>query len=194
MATPAVPSPVREELEPGERILWEGQSDPSERFSPTDYYLIPFSLLWLVVVVLAASTQPTSQQPSVFFLALPVFLSVGIYFAFGRFWMKGRRKRRTFYAVTNQRALIVERRGNRTRLQSVFLATLQGINLREGRKGLGTITFGNVSIHANLLGNTGLENLYPYRMYPLPLAFYDVPDARKVYDLVVRARADATRQ
>ena len=35
-----------EQLRPGERLLWAGQSDPGRFFSGRDGFLVPFSLLW----------------------------------------------------------------------------------------------------------------------------------------------------
>jgi len=175
-------------LQPGEAILWTGGPDPRRLLSTKDIFLIPFSLLWggfgifWEASVLSFGRGPT--QPPIFFVLWGIpFVVVGQYFIWGRFLVKRRERRRTIYAVTNQRLLVLRGRT----LQSIFLSQLPPIIQSSRADGSGSLEFGNTGgwYGYGAWANTGMDF---FSMGRMPLAFYDIPNVTEVYSLISRAR------
>ncbi len=103
-------------LRSGESLVWRGSPDPAIRFTLNDALLIPFALVMVLFSAFLTWLVWTVKVP-----ALPrglslMFLFLGLYLLVGRFAVSARRKRKTVYAVTTQRALIIDDRGKlRTR-------------------------------------------------------------------------------
>ena len=174
------------QLVPGERILWQGSPPTGFRVAAQDLFAIPFSVVWLgfVLVIFGASLSGGAEQvdPVAVYFILPVFLLVGLYFAFGRFLADRRRRRRTRYLLTDRRALI-ESGMLRTSLQSVSLAAVPEIRLRKERDRRGSIQFGASNpFHAMLPPS------WPGGGQFLAPVFEGVEDAERVYKLAVTAQ------
>ncbi len=76
------------------------------------------------------------------------FLVVGLYIIFGRFTHDANIRKKVFYAVTNQRVLVL--RGARSpKITSLDIDRLPRLELSEHRGGAGTIAFEPNSIFAN---------------------------------------------
>ena len=101
------------ELLDGEEILWSGQPRADKILSPSDFFAIPFSLLWggfaifWFASVIGIGTRSHSGIPFAFPLFGSVFVLVGLYMIFGRFIFKYYSKKATYYALTNKRILII---------------------------------------------------------------------------------------
>lgn len=94
-------------LRPGESLLWCGWPDPAVRFTKLDLYLVPFSIVWAVFIVFWEIGASTSAGGGPFFAIFGIpFLAMGAYLTVGRFIVKARRKRRTLYVLTDQRAIV----------------------------------------------------------------------------------------
>ncbi len=91
----------------GERILWTGQPDPRRLVGGKDAYLIPFSLMWGGGAVFWEAAVLLSGAPIFFVLWGIPFVLVGQYLIWGRLLAKRWDKKRTVYAVTSQRVLVV---------------------------------------------------------------------------------------
>ena len=94
-------------LVPDERVLWEGRPDDGLFvFRVYDGFLIPFSILFagisVGVLILGALTDP------VFLGVGLIFCVVTLYMGLGRFVVSQARRKRARYALTTQRALILE--------------------------------------------------------------------------------------
>ena len=162
-------------LRPGERLLWSGRPDERALFIPADGFLIPFGLFFLCFSVVW-TTQAANGAPAFFPIFGSLFIAIGLYYVFGRFFVKVWRKRRSFYAVTDRRAFAVEgstvtdtpivgvgrtvSRSRQNRLISVVFAT--------GR----SATWNPISGGNRMPLNSGLDGF----MYQRPLAFFDVRD------------------
>jgi hypothetical protein len=181
----SVPIEVEQERIGGERLLWTGQPDPKRHFDRVDLYLVPFSLMWGGFAIFWESAAIISGDPFFFIWGIP-FVAFGLYFIAGRFFVKARRKRRTYYAVTDRRVLSVVR-GGATR--AMFLDLIPTINARTRADGSGTVIFGNASWLQGSYGNTGLDFFGGYEGESV--AFYDLQGAREVVNLVndLRSRA-----
>jgi len=133
--TPLEPR-FQSELLGGEHLLWTGQPDPRVIFERVDIFLVPFSLLWGgFALVWEAGVLGSgvfgeghrSAAPWFFVLWGIPFVVIGLYFIAGRFFYKAWRKRRTYYALTTKRALIlIESRGRM--LRACFLSAVPTIN------------------------------------------------------------------
>ena len=98
---------LRTQLAPDERLIWTGTPDPHVHFTRLDWYLVPFSVVWLGFVVtmisVTTSAASTTSAPAVLFLG--AFFLIGLYQLVGRFFFKAWRKRRTVYGITSRRAI-----------------------------------------------------------------------------------------
>jgi hypothetical protein len=171
-------------LQPGERILWTGQPDPSRLIGRLDGFLIPFSLIWGGFAIVWEGGVVLTGAPALFWLWGVPFVVVGQYFIWGRFVYKRWDRLRTVYALTNQRALIL--RGGS--LQSVYLNQLAAIHQTGRADGSGSIEFGSPMgwQGRGYWANTGMDLFAPGSGVP---AFYDIPDVAKVDRLVNQARS-----
>ena len=120
-------------LQRGERVLWRGAPDPSRIFSKEDLLLIPFSLLWgggaIAIAVSAARHGLVSGD-----VILVPFVLVGLYMIAGRFVAKHWERRRTRYAITDRRAVVVRSAG-RLVSDTPVTAPMKVERGRDGRHG-----------------------------------------------------------
>jgi hypothetical protein len=177
-------------LLPGERIHWVGKPDPGKLFGPADKFLVPFSLVWAGFAFLwmgGVVTAIVRGEEGLWFFALfgVPFVLVGLYMVFGRFVYKRWRRKRTTYAVTDTRVLsIVAGRGTQI-VSQAFLSSLPAVSSTISSDGSGTIVFGTESTGL-ASARAGLD-LFPGASGDA-IAFFDIPDARHVADLVSRLR------
>ena len=106
---------------------------------------------------------------------------------FGRFIYKARLKRRTLYALTDKRVLKLVRGRRGDVLDTAFIDSLPAVNREVRADGSGSVVFGGGSGWAGQWANTGVP-LFAFNNVPVPLAFYDIPDAARVADLVTDLR------
>jgi hypothetical protein len=177
--------PFRSYLLTGERILWTGQPKQGIALASRDALLIPFSLLWggfaIFWNVSVWSIPNEGQNPDLFFRlwGLP-FLVAGFYFIFGRFLHDAAARKRSFYAVTDQRILVL--RGlMSSNLKSLDIHRLPKLEMSEHRDGTGTIEFES----DNSMFGSG-RNGFGYWTPALSSAvqFFCIVDARRVFELV----------
>lgn len=179
-----------DELRPGERLLWVGQSDPNRMLTGRDAFLIPFSVLWLGFVVFWIVGATTGGAPGIFPVVGSVFLLIGLYMLAGRFIVKRHRKRTEVYAVTDRRAFVTT--GKSTRETDVH-RTDRTVNRSGGhvsvewddRGSLGSL-FRRSNFAAAQYANSGLDGIASPRLF----AFYDVTDGQPL----IQALDDAARR
>jgi hypothetical protein len=175
-----------------EKVVWAGQPDQRFRFSGGDIFLVPFSILWGGFTLfweagVLGFLGGNGPAPLFFALWGIPFVLVGQYFMWGRFFYKRYRNQRTFYALTNQRVLILTITRSR-RLQTLFLNQLPTISKALRRDGSGTLEFGSSpNWAASAYANSGLDFMGG-RYGPAAPAFYDIPDVDVLYQLVMRLR------
>ena len=170
-------------LDPGERLLWSGQPRPGIRLRALDIFLIPFTLLWCGFAIFWESMVILKGAPIFFMLWGVPFVCVGLFIAFGRFFVDARARARTWYGVTSQRILIVNGLFSR-QIKSLQLRTLTDVSLTERGDRSGTILFGpNIAMNYLLAAN------------PLPIggrygppSFDLIERAKDVYDIIGKAQ------
>ena len=139
------------DLTPGEAVLWTGQPNGKVIFHTSDFALIPFSLLWGGFAIFWESDvlgywgtpHKTGTNPVSWFMVLwgIPFVVIGQYLIWGRFVFQWWRKKKTFYAVTDKRVLIVDEVWNR-KLTSVRLTENIFLDRSTRLDGIGTLRFG----------------------------------------------------
>jgi hypothetical protein len=174
---------LRQYLRADEQLLWSGTPDASVWFAPQDAFAIPFSIAWCAFAIAFESAAVTSGPVIAKLWGIP-FVAMGLYVVAGRFFYKASRKRRTTYAITTKRAMIVEPRG----FADLPLRD-QPVAIRRSRDGRhasvtfpGTLMPWSTTRRRRTYGyastaNTGMD-LFS-RSAPQQFAFYDVagPDA-----------------
>ena len=153
-------------LRPGEALVWAGRPDPSVWVTSSDRYPIIFGLVWCALIarfeVAAIATGATFNA-----LFGVVFIFLGLYITVGRFAIKARRKKRTAYGITKDRAIIV----GGTNMVDAPLGSIATSVKRHRGGGHMTVTFGPRL--ENKYANTGMEVLASGQG---GMTFYDVPD------------------
>jgi membrane protein YdbS with pleckstrin-like domain len=89
-----------------ERILWQGKPAKQAYIFRGSLILIPFSVIWLVLVIIwiaITATHGASLISQIHALALLIF---GLYLAIGRFWIAGKEADNTSYTITEKRLII----------------------------------------------------------------------------------------
>jgi hypothetical protein len=189
MAEPTDSLALQPHLLPGESVRWIGRPNPDRLFSSGDVFLVPFSLMWggfalfWEASVLGAGLQ-SSPGGAWWFGALwgIPFVLIGQYFIWGRFLYRRWDRRRTIYAITDQRVLAL--RGST--LQSLFLNQLPTLDKSQRADGSGTLEFTSSPFGFGFWGNTGMEFMSGRRSSSF--AFYDIPDVNDVFRLVAEGR------
>ncbi len=154
-----------------------------------DAWLIPFALIWCFFALPGALSRVISGG---FFLFDLLFLVVGLYFLVGRFLVDMWLRARTYYGLTEGRALIVTR-GFSERLHAVQLRSLSDLRLTMRRGGTGTIELGKPKFSLFAPRTSRATPWLGAGQY-LPPAFEAIPDARHVYDMIVQMQHQAQQR
>jgi len=184
------------ELMSGENLLWTGKPNPSVIFHSDDKIIIPFSLLvggfaifWELGVFgfwgagpVTAERQPQGAEYSIFKALWGVlFILIGQYLIWGRFLSDAWLKRRTYYAITNRRVLVIQE-GWRRKTSWLSINTIPTVK-REGSR-RGTIWFGK-KLPLLSLSASGhkVRNMSRFYIDDTPV-FADIDDLDYVYRMV----------
>ncbi|HUB67036.1 MAG TPA: hypothetical protein VL981_06080 [Candidatus Methylacidiphilales bacterium] len=161
--------------------------------------MIPFSLMWggfaifweiMALYLFFSPHHQPARHPNFqwFALIFPLwgvpFVLIGLYMIFGRFFYDAATRQRTYFGVTDRRAIMVKSLFFRN-VTSFDYATMTNLNLVERGDGGGDILFGpptpwSTFSGASWPGSAGSKYASP--------GFYLVPDARNVYNLIREAQ------
>jgi hypothetical protein len=119
-----------------ETILWMGQPNPRWLLSSGDVFLIPFSLMWGGFALFWEAGALSGGAPGFFALWGVPFVLVGQYLIWGRFIHKYLRRKNTFYALTNRRALVLNKLFSRS-LKRIFCTRSPRWIVRDAQFSLG---------------------------------------------------------
>jgi hypothetical protein len=182
------------ELSPGETVEWSGRPNSSVVFHPEDWLVVPFSLLWAGFAIfwtLGASgiislgrNRPDQTFHWFGFIWGTPFVLAGQYFIWGRFLYDYWLKKRTCYAVTRRRALIICTGLTGRSSSSAYLDNLSIIDKLVRSDQIGTISFGG-PVRGKWQWGRGNP--------PRPLTFDDIDDADSVYRLITRLQGEAQK-
>jgi hypothetical protein len=192
---PEAMATIQPELLSGESIVWTGQPNPRVVFHKDDAMLIPFSLLWggfaifweMGVMGLGPFGSDAGRQWTFGVIWGVPFVLVGQYLIWGRFLYAFWKKSRVYYALTNRRAIAVQRAPSR-KIVSAYIDALPMLMKSVRSDGIGTVTFTQAEPLWSRRRGWGAWD--PMRIGDVP-AFVDINDANEVYRLVADLRDQA---
>ena len=187
VTTPPAPE-IAGALDRGERVIWSGQPRQGVTLRGSDAFAIPFSLFWTSFVIFWEWNVTHAPNASAFMVIWGIpFVLVGLHLLIGRFFVDAAARRRTFYALTSERILIISGLWNRN-IKSLSLRGLEQVELSTRASGEGTITFGRAAIPSRGFVPPGWPGASRY----LPPMFEMIQDAAEVANLIRNAQR-ATR-
>ena len=195
---PRAAEKIQNELLSGETLYWAGMPNPNKIFHSDDWTSIPFSLLWGGFAifweggVIGYWVNTSRAHPAPFFFVLwgIPFVLIGQYMIWGRFVYDAWLKRRTYYAVSNRRVLLVQESWKR-KTQLIFLEAIPEI-VREGES-TGTLWLG---AKLPLLGSRSTPKRSPSRFdigQRVPV-LADIDEVDPVYRLILELREKARKE
>jgi hypothetical protein len=107
---------------------------------------------------------------------------VGLYLIAGRLFVDARARARTFYGLTNRRAIIVSGIMSRS-TRSIALRLLTDVSVQERANGTGTVLLGRPHPFAGWYSGMPWPGMDQYSTPGFEL----IPDAKRVYDQVLEA-------
>jgi hypothetical protein len=176
---------ITSELNSGERLIWAGRPGQGLILRGRDAFPLIFGLLWMSFVAAAIfwPGRRGDHPPPPAFVAL--FLGVMLYVTLGRFLIDARRRRGTYYGLTNERMIILSGVFQR-KVRSLNLRTLSELTLTQRRDGSGTIAFGGSEWFRFM---SGMDFWAPGGGAN---ALERIPNVKQVYDQIRAAQRDAT--
>jgi hypothetical protein len=156
-----------------ETILWMGKPNPVSLFSLADLFLIPFSLLWGGFAIFWEGAALSSRAPDLLFSLWGIpFVLMGQYFIWGRFVHKYLRRKSTYYALTEKRALILNTFFGKS-FKAYFLHQMSSLDHQRN-----SILFGdgNAAVYSQIRRADWSGESQP--------GFYSIPDTDEVYRLM----------
>lgn len=178
----------RDELNPGERIIWSGQPQQGLMLRPADALMIPFSIMWGGFAIFWESSVVSDGVPFFFMLWGIPFVLIGLYIIFGRFFVDSAQRSKTYYALTNERVIIIAGLFNQN-VKTLRLQKLPEINISTRSSGKGTITFGASHPMAWMYSGSGFPNMGRYNIAP---SFDMIDDVKTVYQHIKRLQREGS--
>ncbi len=172
---------TQDELEAGEKMLWTGQPDPkrlSKKAILISLFGIPWTAFALFWVVAAAGFKlpDFSSLSDGFHAVFPLFgipfVLVGLGMFTAPYWAY-RSAKRTVYAITNRRALVISF-GRSKRVQSYFEQDITDISRVERADGSGNLIFRTEETTDNK-GNARLNQI----------GFFGISEVRQVEKILL---------
>ena len=174
---------LAEVLGSDEELLWSGRPRPGIIFHKVDVLLVPFSLVWAGFPFFWEAAVLASGAPIVMALFGVPFVVIGIYMVCGRFFAAALRRGRTYYGLTDKRAVIVTKAREALTIKEHRLGSLVDMSVRAKSDGSGTIVFGLPDRHPVWLAGTSWPSAQQ-----MP-AFEAVENVRDVHDRLRRAQS-----
>lgn len=185
-------TPLDRYLDPGEKLVWSGRPKQGLRLQAGDVFVIPFSLMWggfaffweasvLGLTPLTIHTHVAMHGGAPLLMAIwgIPFCLVGLYMIFGRFFFDAYARCKTWYGVTDRRAIVLKSAFS-TNITSFDYNNLTNLNLVERKDNSGDILFG----FPGPWGNIGGSDWPSSRRAPRTPGFYLLPQARTTYNLI----------
>ena len=175
---------ARSQLARNEKLLWSGQPRGGVRLRASDALFIPFSLMWGGFAFFWEATVLRQGAPGFMALWGIPFVLVGIHVILGRFFVDAWMRSRTYYALTDQRAIIISGLFSQ-QVKSLPLRTMSDITLKERADGSGSIVLGPSSGPYSWFAGSGWPGTGRYQ----PPTFEMIENVRNVHTILRDAQA-----
>lgn len=179
---------ARKQIEPylqsDENVIW--CDSPSRGLPITEKGAVGiFSVFWLGFAVFWTVTATAAAGPFGLF-GVP-FLIIGIYLVYETFFGFDKRLKKTAYAITDRRVLIVSVTRKGESCKTYMLDSIGDISIRTVKGNIGTITLGND--HPYTVDRSRYYSGGRYRSYrgmygSCDCAFYMINDVQRVYKIL----------
>lgn len=184
---------LQSELMAGESLLWAGQPDRKVLFHRSDWFAIPFSLMWGGFAIFweggvlgyFSFSKPDHAPLFMVLWGIP-FVLMGQYLIWGRFFYTAWKKTRTYYGITNRRVIVLIT-GPSRKIIDGYLNRLDSVTLTTRADGIGTIEF-SPEPKKSYWGDSRRRNNFPMDIDLSRLVFFDIPDAKTIYQLIQSER------
>lgn len=123
----------------GEYILWKGKPEKGIQFTAADLFLTFFGLAFGTMPLVWVVAAFRAGAPIASLVCVP-FVAIGFYMALGRFIANARKRKKTFYVVTNKK--IMRKVGSK--IDMMDIKHLPSVTVIAHKNGNGTIEFGQV--------------------------------------------------
>lgn len=93
----------------GEEILWFSSPDKVKYFTPSDIFMIPFTVILggiMLIYSYSVFMLMLSGESIMFSISGITFFLLGLYIIFGRIWYRHKRLSKNLYFVTNRRVFV----------------------------------------------------------------------------------------
>jgi hypothetical protein len=191
-------SQFQADLLPAESLLWAGQPLLRVIFHPSDWFAVPFSLMWGGFALFwewgaSGPANPHGSGTNLFFdlWGIP-FVLIGQYMIWGRFLYTAWKKTRTFYAITNQRVIVLNIVRNR-KVTDAFMAGLSSVSLTTRSDGVGTIEFAPEPERSSTWFSNRNRGGQQMDIDLSRLAFFDIPEAKDVHQIIQSQRKSVSK-
>jgi hypothetical protein len=174
---------VREQLSAGERLLWSGRPKQGILFRGSDGFMIPFSIVWGGFAIFWTFGAQKANAPLPFWGFGLIFVCVGLYMIVGRFFVDMFQRGKTYYGLSDHRAIIISGIFGRT-VKSLNLRSISDATLSEKGNGEGTITFGPT----NYMTTWAQGMPWPGMSQNQVPTFERIENAKSVYEMIRKAQ------
>lgn len=169
---------LRPNLSLDEKLIWTGKPKTGIIFRSSDFFLIPFSLLWGGFAIFWESTVIMTDAPFFFKLWGIPFVLVGLYITIGRFFIDAKKRANTIYGITSDRIIIKSGIFEKD-IKSLNIRTLSDVTINQKTDNTGTITLGPTDSRSSMM--QGIE--WPGVKQTPRLEF--VENVKSVYDKIL---------
>jgi hypothetical protein len=135
------------QLSSGERILWAGKPRQGMFMQTQDAAMIPFSVAWCGFACFWTFMAWRGGAPWPMLMFGSLFVGIGLFMVFGRFFADAKSRAITFYALTDQRVLFIKGlAGTSQTVTSIDLKTMGDITMVQAKEGRGSILFNSTGL------------------------------------------------
>ncbi len=159
-----------------ENVIWSGRPKQGLMTASRDIYMIPFSILWCGFAIFWTVSATANGAPTFFTLWGIMFVCIGTYFIFGRFFHDSIIRSKTQYFVSDKRIKIIKNESE----TSIPIGQWSCLKMEKFNDGTGTIKFAESGIP---LPNDNDMGVWVQSLDKTP-QFYRISDPDYVLDLL----------
>jgi hypothetical protein len=160
----------------GKDLVWTGRPRQGFFFRKSDWYFVPFSLLWGGFAIAWEISVVVMEAGILFQLWGIPFVLVGLYMMVGRFFHDAWYRKRTFYGLTKDHLIIKRPK----KVQEVPFADIASIDLSEQQQ-RGTLSFDLGSYQKSNKSTTSKSNMAVPAMSNI---LDSIADANTAYEII----------